>query len=218
MAGSPRSLGAGPASLSFRRLLDSERLLNSLAPSLDLPLSPTADNRDLLGIRVDGVPEAAKCADQCYGISLVDTAWDSDKLDQLLGVPRGLLPADGRETGVLVRLVELEVTRGFGGRPAQYHRHVVDQRCFGQLAERVLVVGYVHHCEQDAQVVFSLQITDARVDVFRMEPVVFETVLSMNITYSLAKKNICSPQKKRTCSQPQPIVGRDIAILPWHGL
>ena len=76
---------------------------------------------------------------------------------------------------MLVRLVQLQVAGGFGGRPRQDQGGVVDEGGLGQLAEGVLVVGDVDEGEEDAEVVLVLEGADAGVDVFGVEAVIFET-------------------------------------------
>jgi len=164
-----RSLGRPPG-----RLLGTKWLLDGLAPGLDLALAPPPHDRDLLGVCVDGVAQATKGADEGHGVGLINGTRYRDELDQLLGIARGLLAADGGKVGVLVRLVQLKVAGGLSSRPAQNYGDVVDERRLGQLAQRVLVVGDVDHGQQDAQVVLALQVADARVDVLGVEAVVLE--------------------------------------------
>ena len=51
---------------------------------------------------------------------------------------------------MLIRLVQLQVAGGFGGRPGQDQGRVVDEGGLGQLAEGILVVGDVDEGEEDA--------------------------------------------------------------------
>jgi hypothetical protein len=67
-----------------------------------------------------------------------------------------------------------EVAGGLGGGPAEDEGRAVDERRLGELAEGVLVVGDVDHGEEDAQLVFALEVLDARVDVLGVEAVVLE--------------------------------------------
>lgn len=56
------------------------------------------------------------------------------------------------------------------------------------------MVGDIDHCQEDAQVVFALKITDSCVDVLRMKTMIFETVgLSVQIIVTHIHKRI--PQK-----------------------
>lgn len=87
-----------------------------------------------------------------------------------------MLAADGAKGGVFVALVQLDVARGFGGGPAENEGDVVDEGCFGELFEGCFVVGDVDHGEEDAQVVFSLEIADASVDVLGVKTMVLETI------------------------------------------
>ena len=82
----------------------------------------------------------------------------------------------GSKTSVLIRLVQLKIARGFRSRPAENDGDIIDERCLGQFAERVLVILYVHHGKKDAKVIFALQVPYASVDVLGMKTVVLETI------------------------------------------
>ena len=96
----------------------------------------------------------------------------------LVGVARRLLTANGAEARILVGFVELEVARRLSGRPAENNGDVVDERRLGEFAQRVFVVGDVDHCEEDAELVFALEVLDAGVDVLGVQAVVFQTAQS----------------------------------------
>ncbi|KUI69367.1 hypothetical protein VM1G_11647 [Cytospora mali] len=123
-----------------------------------IPGPPTAstaspNNRHSLRVRIDSLPQAPESADQRDRVGLVDGPRHCHELDEPLGVAGGL-----------------------GSRPAEDQGDVVDKRGLGELAEGVLVVGDVDHSEEHTEVVPTLEVADARVDVFWVESVVFQTV------------------------------------------
>lgn len=181
-----------PTEDSSRSLFDSEGLPDGVVPALHLLVTPSRDQANLLRRSVDGGANTAKVGDQADSVCFVDAPWRGNKVDHLLRVAARLVGANTGGRSILEDLELLEVAARFICTPTQHDGDVVDNGCLGQFAQWLLVVLNVDHCQQDAQRILALEVSDAVVDVLWVQAVVFER------------------EEEGTCGCADDIVGGDV--------